>query len=99
MGLEFVTGIIATVFFGIVGWMWNNLNNKLEKLQTTDDALKDKIGEVHLLVAGQYVKNEALDKFSEAIFRRLDQLEKRIDENMKEAMSSGTKERKITDGN
>ncbi len=78
MDWQILFNVSIGVIVLMVGWMWNKLNDKLEKLQNADMQLKDKISEIHVLVAGQYVKNEALDKLSLALFAKLDKIESRL---------------------
>lgn len=78
MDFQLLFNIAIAVIGGVGGWMLNKLTDKLERLQNADDMLKDKIQEVHILVAGNYVRTEALDKFSEAIFKKLDKIENRL---------------------
>ncbi len=78
MEFQLLFNIAIAVIGAIGGWMLNKLTDKLERLQSADDNLKDKIQDIHILVAGSYVKNEALDKLSLALFSKLDKIEARL---------------------
>ena len=70
---------IAIVVIGFLGsWILNNLASKLTQVTRDHDLLKDEIHAVHILVAGNYVRNEALEKFSNAIFAKLDRIEEKL---------------------
>ncbi|HAZ61010.1 MAG TPA: hypothetical protein DCY89_05490 [Gammaproteobacteria bacterium] len=56
----------------VLGWMLNGLRSSLYDLRTTDEALSNKLQEVHVLVAGQYVKREELERTIARIETKLD---------------------------
>jgi len=61
------------------GWVLNSLKDSIQGLQTSDKALADKVQHIELLVAGQYVKREDLDKMVTALFGKLDKIEAKLD--------------------
>lgn len=61
------------------GWVLNSLKDSIQGLQTSDKALADKVQHIELLVAGQYVKREDLDKMMTALFAKLDKIEAKLD--------------------
>jgi len=54
----------------------------LRELQKCDLEITSKINEIQLLVAGQYVKKEDLEKLSTALFNKLDRIELKVDGKM-----------------
>lgn len=77
----------AQVLFNIVvslcatlgGWMLKSLQSSLEHLQTIDSELATKIQSIEVLVAGNYVKRDDLERSIAAIFTKLDRIETKLD--------------------
>lgn len=67
---------LVTFFFGY--WM-KALSDSMKELQETDRKLADKVAAIEVLVAGAYVKRDDFDKSLEAIFRKLDRIEDKLD--------------------
>lgn len=63
-------GLVA--FLG--GWVLNSLRESIKSLQKTDSDLADKVQKIEVLVAGQYVKRDDMEKMSNAIFIKLDKI-------------------------
>lgn len=68
-------GLIA--FLG--GWVLNNLKSSIEGLQKADSDLTAKVQSIEVLVAGQYVKRDDLDKLTVALFAKLDKIDAKLD--------------------
>lgn len=51
----------------------------VKDLQTSDKELADKVQHIEVLVAGQYVKRDDMDKLGNAIFLKLDRIESKLD--------------------
>lgn len=66
-----------TAFFGGV-WV-RGLSDSLKELKVADVLLADKVQGIEVLVAGQYVKREDFKELSEAIFKKLDRIETKLD--------------------
>lgn len=56
----------------VLGWMLNGLRSSLYDLHITDETLSNKLQEVHVLVAGQYVKRDELERAITRIEGKLD---------------------------
>ena len=67
----------AVAFLG--GWVLNSLRDSIKALQKTDAELADKVQHIEVLVAGQYVKRDDLEKLSTALFNKLDKIEMKLD--------------------
>ena len=79
MELQGIINILAglvTFFFGY--WM-KALSDSMKELQEADRKLADKVASIEVLVAGAYVKRDDFDKNVEAIFRKLDRIEDKLD--------------------
>jgi len=48
-------------------------------LRSQDSKLAEKVGNIEVLVAGQYVKRDDMDKSMTALFMKLDRIEDKID--------------------
>jgi len=51
----------------------------VKDLQKTDKELADKVNSIEVLVAGQYVRQDDFRRMSEAIFKKLDRIEDKLD--------------------
>lgn len=61
------------------GWVLNSLRDSIQSLHQQDAALITKVQSIEVLVAGEYVKRDDLDKLSHALFTKLDRIEVKID--------------------
>ncbi len=61
------------------GWVLNSLRDSIKSLQKTDSELADKVQRIEVLVAGQYVKRDDMDKLTSALFAKLDKIEAKLD--------------------
>ena len=61
------------------GWWMKVLHESVRDLQDADKRLVDKVSSIEVLVAGNYVKRDDFDKSVEAIFRKLDRIEDKLD--------------------
>lgn len=60
----------------IVKGMWDSL----KELKTTDSHLSDKVNAIEVLVVGNYVKKDELERYMHAIFNKLDKIFDKLDE-------------------
>lgn len=75
---DIINGAIGLI--GILGgWIMNNIWVAVKDLQSADKAIADKVAAIEVLVAGQYVKRDAFERFTDAIFSKLDKIEDKID--------------------
>lgn len=51
----------------------------VKDLQRADSDLIDRVAEIEILVAGQYVKRDEVDRGFSAVFAKLDRIEMKID--------------------
>lgn len=64
---------------GLGGWVLNNIKSSIDSLHKSDAMLTDKVQAIEVLVAGQYVRRDDMDKISDAIFAKLDRIEAKLD--------------------
>lgn len=79
MDVQVAFNIVVAVAGFLGGWILNNLRDSLKTLTQTDNELADKVQRIEILVAGQYVKRDDLDKMTEALFKKLDKIESKLD--------------------
>lgn len=61
------------------GWILNSVRESVKSLHDSDAVLTDKVQAIEVLVAGQYVKRDDLEKHIAAIFLKLDRIETKLD--------------------
>mgnify|MGYP003647375519 CR=1 FL=1 len=64
---------------GLGGWILKAIWESMRDLQIADKELTSKVQAIELLVAGQYVTREEMNSFIQAIFRKLESIEMKID--------------------
>ena len=71
---------VAFAIIGALGGWWMRVMwQSLKELQAQDSKLTDKVGNIEVLVAGQYVKRDDMNRDIMAIFAKLDRIEDKID--------------------
>lgn len=76
---QFVFNVLISLVMFLGGWVLNSVKSSIEHLQRADRTLTEKLQAVELLVAGNYVKKEDLAHNVEAIFKKLDRIETKLD--------------------
>jgi len=61
------------------GVLINALRESVKSLHESDEHLAMKVQSIEVLVAGQYVKRDDLDRHIVAIFTKLDRIEQKLD--------------------
>ena len=77
MQTAFNVAIGLVAFLG--GWVLNGLRDSINTLHRSDSELTERIQGVEVLVAGQYVKRDDMDRLTQALFAKLDKIEEKID--------------------
>lgn len=74
---------LFNVMFAIVGvlggWWMKAMWEGLKDLQIADRELSKQVGDLKVLVAGDYVRTERFENLSHAIFNKLDRIEDKLD--------------------
>lgn len=73
-----INGLFA-IAGGLSGWVLKNVHEAVKELYTADITLSEKVHKIDLLVAGQYVRKEDMDKMVTALFTKLDRIETKLD--------------------
>lgn len=78
--------ILNWLFSGVsmlFGFFMHALWNAIKDLQKNDKDLVDKVSEIEVLVAGQYIKRDEVDRriedLTKALFTKLDRIEEKLD--------------------
>lgn len=71
--------ILFATLGGLGGWILNSVKESVKDLQTSDKDLADKVQNIEVLVVGQYVKHDDLERMSNAIFAKLDKIYDKLD--------------------
>ncbi len=75
--LAFNVLLSLVAFLG--GWVLNSVRDSVKSLHDSDEVLSNKVQAIEVLVAGQYVKRDDLEKSITAIFHKLDRIEQKLD--------------------
>jgi hypothetical protein len=71
IAFDIALGIVG--FLG--GWVLNSLKESLKALQEADGVLSKEVQSIQVLVVGQYMKREEVERFIQAVFHKLDKIE------------------------
>ena len=71
--------VTVAIIGALGGWWMRVMWQSLKELQAQDSKLADKVGNIEVLVAGQYVKRDDMNRDIMAIFAKLDRIEDKID--------------------
>jgi hypothetical protein len=66
-------------FGGLIGFLLNVVWHAVKDLQKADRILADRVGEIEVLVAGSYITKTDFTNVTDAIFRKLDHIEDKLD--------------------
>lgn len=78
MNQDFLTwsfGILNLILGGFIKAMWDSY----KELKKTDSELAEKVNQIEVLVAGQYVKRDDFDRIANQIFSKLDKISDKLD--------------------
>ena len=76
---QYVINLLFVALGGLGGWVLNNVRQSISDLQIQDAALTEKVQRIEVIVVGEYVKREEMDRMTSAIFTKLDRIEQKID--------------------
>lgn len=66
-------------FGGLIGFLLNVVWQSVKDLQKADKVLAERVGEIEVLVAGSYITKTDFTNVTDAIFRKLDRIEDKLD--------------------
>jgi hypothetical protein len=73
-----VMNIAIGVMCSIFGWLLKTVWESVKDLQCADKSLAEKVTQIELLVAGSYIKRDEIQVLHDALFRKLDKIEDRV---------------------
>jgi hypothetical protein len=82
MGIQMEQSIInwlLTGFGALIGFLLNAVWQAVKDLQVADKALTEKVGQIEVLVAGNYLRRDDFEHTIEALFKKLDKIEDKLD--------------------
>lgn len=65
-------------FGALIGFVLKNVWDAVKDLQVADRELVDKVGQIEVLVAGNYVKREEFERIMLRMFEKLDTIEDKL---------------------
>lgn len=66
-------------FGALIGFLLNAVWQAVKDLQTADTRLTAKVAEIEILVAGDYLRRDDFTHTVEALFKKLDKIEDKLD--------------------
>ena len=66
-------------FGALIGFLLNAVWQAVKDLQAADTKLASKVSEIEILVAGDYLRRDDFTHTVEALFKKLDKIEDKID--------------------
>lgn len=74
-----VVNWVLTGFSGLIGFLLTAVWQAVKDLQQADNELTNKLAEIKVLVAGDYVKKDEFLQSVTALFTKLDRIEDKLD--------------------
>ena len=66
-------------FGALIGFLLNTVWQAVKDLQAADTKLSSKVSEIEILVAGDYLRRDDFTHTVEALFKKLDKIEDKLD--------------------
>jgi len=79
MDTQTIINLLFAAFGALAGSVLRTIWVGVTELQRADRDLTTKIGEIEVLVAGEYMKRDEFERLSDAIFKKLDRIENKLD--------------------
>lgn len=79
MDIQFALNIAFGLAGTLAGYVLKTLREDMRDLQAGGADLADKVQAIEVLVAGQYVKRDDMERLSSALFTKLDRIELKLD--------------------
>lgn len=71
--------IVVGIAGALGGWALKTIWDAVKDLQTADKELSKNVSAIQVLVAGEYIKRDDFNTMADAIFRKLDKIEDKLD--------------------
>lgn len=79
MSYQDAFNVLLTILGFAGGWWMKVIHESVRDLQADDRKLADKVGSIEVLVAGNYVKRDEMEKALSAIFAKLEKISDKLD--------------------
>ena len=79
MDAQTAINIAFAIAGSLGGWLLKFLHSAMRDLSQSDIQLAEKGQAIEVLVAGQYVKRDDMERLATAIFAKLDRIEAKLD--------------------
>ena len=79
MSYQDAFNVLLTILGFAGGWWMKVIHESVRDLQADDRKLADKVGSIEVLVAGNYVKRDEMEKSLSAIFAKLEKISDKLD--------------------
>ncbi len=79
MDFQVAFNIVLGAFSALAGWLLNTMYNSMKELAKTDQILTDKVQAIEVLVASNYLPRHEFDEKMDALFKKLDKIEDKLD--------------------
>jgi CHASE3 domain sensor protein len=79
MDYQVLFNIILGLAGALFGFILNAVWNSLKDLEKSDKDLADKVSKIEVLVAGQYVTREELERVMNTLFNKLERMLEKLD--------------------
>lgn len=66
-------------FGALIGFLLNAVWQAVKDLQAADKEIATKVSEIEVLVAGDYIKKDDFQSSMDALFKKLDKIEDKLD--------------------
>lgn len=79
MDSQQIFNVFVALLGSLGGWWLNTIWQTLNDLQKVDSELTEKVSRTEVLVAGQYIKRDEVKDLFDAVFRKLDKIDDKLD--------------------
>lgn len=79
MELQIIINILASLVIFFLGYAMKGLSDSMKDLQDADRKLAEKVAAIEILVAGDYVRRDEMEKALSAIFAKLEKISDKLD--------------------
>lgn len=76
---QMIINILLSLVAFLGGWWMKTMWESLNELRSADARLTEKVQAIEVLVAGNYVTKSDLNVLTEALFKKLDRIESKVD--------------------
>jgi uncharacterized membrane protein YeaQ/YmgE (transglycosylase-associated protein family) len=78
--MQMLFNIVVGVAGALGGWWLKVMWDSLTELQKADRQLVDRVASIEVLVAGTYIKRTDFEKVADALFKKLDLIQDKLNE-------------------